>query len=75
MICDLAFFLTMRALHRAHDAQGRGPPHLLSLGLGAASALGGAGADKIALHVRQSAENGNHQAPGAGAGIGPRLGQ
>jgi hypothetical protein len=25
-----------------------------------AAALGGAGADKIALHVRQSAENGNH---------------
>jgi hypothetical protein len=28
-----------------------------------AAALGGAGADKIALHVGEAAENGNHQAP------------
>ena len=40
-----------------------------------AAALGGAGADKVALHVGQAAENGNHQAPGAGAGVGPRLGK
>jgi hypothetical protein len=40
---------------------------------GPATALGGAGADKIALHVRQAAEHGNHQAPGAGAGVGPRF--
>src|SRR3954464_13278820 len=46
---------------------------MLSLGLGAAPAFSSAGADKIALNVRQPAENGNHQAPGAGAGIGPRL--
>jgi hypothetical protein len=38
-----------------------------------AAALGGAGADKISLHVRQAAGNGNHQAPAARAGIGPRL--
>jgi len=38
-----------------------------------ASALGSAGADKVALHVGQAAQHGNHQAPGAGAGIGPRL--
>jgi hypothetical protein len=42
--------------------------------LGAAPAFGGAGADKIALHVRQAAEYGKHQAPGAGAGVGPRFG-
>ena len=48
---------------------------MLSSGLGAAPAFGGAGADKIALHVRQPAENRQHQAPGAGAGVGPRLGQ
>jgi len=33
-------------------SQGRGTAHMLSLGLGAAPAFGGAGADKIALHVR-----------------------
>ena len=49
--------------------------HVLSLGLGAASAFGGTGADKIALHVGEAAENRQHQAPGAGAGVGPRLGQ
>jgi hypothetical protein len=32
-----------------------GSAHLLPSGLGAASALGGAGADKIALHVGQAA--------------------
>jgi hypothetical protein len=45
------------------------------LGLGAAPALGGAGADKVALHVRQSTQHGNHEPPGAGAGVGPRLGE
>ena len=48
---------------------------MLSLGLGTAPAFGGAGADKIALHVRNPAEYRQHQAPGAGAGVGPRLGQ
>jgi len=40
-----------------------------------AAAFGGAGADKIALHVREAAEYGNHQSPGASAGVGPRLGE
>ena len=40
-----------------------------------AAALGGAGADQIALHVREAAENSNHQASGAGVGVGPRLRQ
>jgi hypothetical protein len=44
---------------------------VLSLSLGAASAFGGAGTDKIAFHVRQAAKNGEHQAPGACAGVGP----
>ena len=35
--------------------------------------LGGAGADNIALYIGEAAENGNHQAPGAGAGVGPWL--
>ena len=48
---------------------------MLPAGRGAVSALGGAGADKIALHVREAAEYRQHQAPGAGAGVGPRLGQ
>jgi hypothetical protein len=47
----------------------RGSAHLLPLRLGAASAFGGARADKIALYVRQSAQDGNHQSPGAGAAI------
>jgi hypothetical protein len=41
---------------------------VLSSGFGTAPAFGGTGADKIALHIRQPAENGDHQAPGAGAG-------
>ena len=49
--------------------------HVLPLGLGAAPAFGGAGADKITLHIRQSAKYRQHQAPGGGAGVGPRFGQ
>jgi len=49
--------------------------HALPALLRPAAALGGAGADKISLHVSEAAENGNHQAPGAGAGIGPRFGE
>ena len=53
--------------------QFRFPAHALPALLRPAAALGGAGADKVALHVRQSAQNGNHQPPGASAGVGPRL--
>jgi len=35
--------------------------------------FGGANADKVTLHIGQAAAPGDHQAPGAGAGIGPRL--
>jgi hypothetical protein len=31
--------------------------------------------DKVALQVRQPAEDGNHQPPGAGGGVRPRFGQ
>ena len=48
---------------------------MLSLGLGAAPPFGGAGANQVALYVGEAAENGEHQAAGAGAGVGPRLGQ
>ena len=48
---------------------------MLPLGLGAAPAFGGTGADKIALHVGEASENGEHQAPGAAGAIGPRLGK
>ena len=48
---------------------------MLAARLGAAPALRRAGADKIALHVGEAAKDGNHQAPGAGGGVGPRLGQ
>jgi len=40
-----------------------------------AAALGSAGADKIALDVGEAAEYSDHQSPGAGAGVGPRLRQ
>jgi len=30
--------------------------------------------DKVALHVSETAEDGDHQAPGAGAGVSPRFG-
>jgi hypothetical protein len=53
----------------------RGAAHMLAARLGAAPALRRAGADKIALHVGEAAKDGNHQAPGAGGGVGPRLGQ
>ena len=55
--------------------QFRFPAHALPALLRPAAALGGAGADKVALHVRQAAENSNDQAFGAGAGVGPRLRQ
>ena len=41
----------------------------------AAAAFGGAGADQVALHIRQTAQYGNHQPAGAGRGVCPRLGQ
>jgi hypothetical protein len=53
--------------------QGRGAAHGLSLGLGAAPAFGGTGADKVALNIGQPAEYRQHQAPGAGASVGPWL--
>jgi class 3 adenylate cyclase len=49
--------------------------HVLPALLRPAAALSGAGADKVAFYVRQPAEHRNHQPSGAGAGIGPRLGQ
>ena len=55
--------------------QFRRTAHALPALLRPAAAVGGAGADKVALHVSEAAENGNHQAPGAGAGIGPRFGE
>jgi hypothetical protein len=55
--------------------QFRFPAHALPALLRPAAALSGAGADKVALHIRQPAEYRQHQAPGAGAGVGPRLGQ
>jgi hypothetical protein len=53
----------------------RGPSHVLSLELSAVPAFGGAGADEIALHVSKASEYGQHQPPGTGAGVGPRLRQ
>jgi hypothetical protein len=53
----------------------RGAAHMLAARLGAAPAFRHARADKIALHVGKAAKDGNHQAPGAGGGVGPRLGQ
>jgi hypothetical protein len=43
--------------------------------LGSAPALCGAGADQVALHVRQAAQHGQHQPPSASTSVGPRLGQ
>jgi hypothetical protein len=47
----------------------------LPLSLARFLALGGAGADKIPFYVREAAENRQHQALGAGAGVGPRFRQ
>jgi len=49
--------------------------HLLPLSLRAAPALRRPGADKVALHIGKAAQHREHQAPGVGAGVGPRLGQ
>jgi hypothetical protein len=43
--------------------------------LGAFTPFRRARADQITLHVREAAKNGNHQPAGAGAAVGPRLGQ
>ena len=48
---------------------------MLSLSLCAASAFDGACSDEIALYIVNPAEYRQHQAPGAGAGVGPRFGQ
>jgi hypothetical protein len=48
---------------------------MLSPELGAVSTFGRAGADQLALNIGQAAEYREHQAPDAGAGVGPRLGQ
>lgn len=42
--------------------------HLLAASFGAA-------ADQIPLDIRQAAEDSDHQSPGAGGGVCPRLGQ
>ena len=39
--------------------------------LGAAPTFGGPGADNAALYIGKAAEHGQHQAPGAGTGVGP----
>ena len=44
---------------------------MLPLGLRAAPAFCRAGADQIAFHIGEASEDGEHQAPGAGAGVGP----
>ena len=74
-------FLQRRALRAASGGlfllrrvERRGPPHWPALGLGAAPAFGGAGADKVALNVCEAAQYRQHQTPGAGAGVGPWLG-
>ena len=41
-----------------------GAAHGLSLSFGAASAFGGTGTDKVALHIRQAAEHREHQTAG-----------
>jgi hypothetical protein len=51
--------------------EGRGAAHMLPARRGAAAAFRRAGADKVALHVGQPAQDGNHQPPGAGRGVGP----
>jgi hypothetical protein len=48
---------------------------MLSAGVGAALAFGCPGADQIALHVGKASEYREHQASGAGAGVGLRFRQ
>ena len=46
---------------------------MLAAQFGAGAAFAGAGADQIALYVRETAEHGNHQPPRAGRCVRPRL--
>jgi len=48
--------------------------HVLPARFGSVSALRRAGTDQVALHVRQAAQNGNHQPPGAGFSVSPQFG-
>jgi hypothetical protein len=47
--------------------------HVLAAHLGTRSSFCRSGADQIALDIGESSEDGNHQAAGAGAGVGPRF--
>jgi hypothetical protein len=53
----------------------RRSPYMLPARLCPAAPLSGASADKVALHVGEGSGYREHQASGAGAGVGPRLGQ
>lgn len=56
-------------------AEGRSAPHRLAALLGPCAALCRPGADQVAFHVGEASEDGEHESAGAGAGIGPRLGE
>src|SRR3954467_13063147 len=65
-----AFRSSAAGLSLLRCRQFRETAHMLHALLRPAATLGGAGADKTALDVRQSAENGNYQLPGAVVGVG-----
>ena len=58
-----------------HGIQLGRSPHVLAACFGAAASFSRAGADQVPLYVGQSAKDGDHQPPRAGARVGPRLRQ
>jgi hypothetical protein len=70
---------TLLAAFTGFDPLSRGqlrrPTHVLTACCGANPSLRRTGSDQIAFHIREPAENGNHQAAGARGGIGPRFSQ
>src|SRR4051794_11655861 len=70
-----SFRASLPRLSLLNVGQLRRAPHMLPPRLGAAAALRRAGADEVALHIGKATEDSDHQPPGAGRGVGPRLSQ
>jgi hypothetical protein len=55
--------------------QSRRPAEFHALGLGTGSAVARTGKDQLALELSQPAQDGQHQAPVCGRGVGPGIAQ
>ncbi len=55
--------------------EGRGSPHVNATRLGPLAALPGAGADQLALELREASQHGEHEPPVRRRGVRPGVGQ